>query len=313
MVGVRWWYSPGQMLEQSEVVVVAPGASMSRIADNLEQAGLIRSPSWFAVMARLTGADRAVRAGHYKIDGEMSPRALMRLLISGEAHSYRVTLVEGKTFAELLEVIQSHPNVISELSGANDPWVLETFAGANGPEGWLFPDTYYFPADTSDKALLLRSYAAMQQNLTAVWDSRSKGSPLTSAYDALILASIIEKETSVASERADIAGVFVRRLQKNMRLQTDPTIIYGLGDLYDGDITRAHLRDKRNRYNTYQHPGLPPTPIASPGLAALEAAVHPRAGTTLYFVADGRGGHVFSETLAEHKRAVRTYLNTLQQ
>ena len=294
-------------------MVVEQGASMGRVADTLARQGMVGMPKLFALMGRLTGADRAIRAGHYQIDEGMSPRALMRLLISGEAHSYKVTLVEGRTFKELLATVQAHPHVQSELVGVKDPWVVDTFQDVNGPEGWLFPDTYYFLADTTDKAIILRAYQAMTSNLVQVWDVREKDLPISTPYQALILASIIEKETSLGSERADIAGVFARRLHKKMRLQTDPTIIYGLGELYEGDITRAHLRDKNNIYNTYQHHGLPPTPIASPGRASLEAAVRPNEGTALYFVADGDGGHVFSDTLAEHERAVRAYLNKQKQ
>lgn len=313
IAAARWWYTPVQGQDQIQMIVISPGASMRQIADALAEQGLINSPTAFRWAARLNGADRAVRAGHYQVDQAMSPRALMRLLISGEAHSYTLTLVEGKTFRELLVTIQSHPHVRAELSGMSDPWLAEIFADVQGPEGWLFPDTYYFLADTTDKALVLRAFAAMQQALGEVWSARASDLPLTQPYEALILASIIEKETSLASERGDIAGVFVRRLRNNMRLQTDPTIIYGLGDRYRGDITRAHLRDKNNPYNTYQHSGLPPTPIASPGLASLEAAVRPKEGTALYFVADGKGGHVFSDTLVQHERAVRAYLNTLKQ
>lgn len=313
VLGARWWYSATPWQSQPQVVVVEQGASLRQVAEELADEGLIQAPRLFTLVGRLIGADRGIRAGHYQIEQAMSPRAFMRLLVSGEAHSYKLTLVEGKTFEELLEAIQQHPHVQSELEGRDDAWLVQTFRDVNGPEGWLFPDTYYFLADTTDKALILRAYQAMQSALRLAWGSRAEDLPISTPYQALILASIVEKETSLGSERADIAGVFVRRLQKNMRLQTDPTIIYGLGDRYQGDITRAHLRDKKNSYNTYQHAGLPPTPIASPGRASLEAAVRPKEGSALYFVADGNGGHVFSDTLAEHERAVRAYLNKQKQ
>jgi UPF0755 protein len=313
VVGARWWHSASSWSGQPQVVVVEPGATMGRVASTLASQGMVTMPKVFALVGRLTGADRDIRAGHYQIEEAMSPRALMRLLVSGEAHSYQITLVEGQTFKELLATVQAHPHVQSELSGVKDPWIADMFKDVNGPEGWLFPDTYYFLADTTDKAIILRAYQAMISNLDQVWEVRVKDLPLATPYQALILASIIEKETSLGSERADIAGVFVRRLNKKMRLQTDPTIIYGLGERYAGDITRAHLRDKNNIYNTYQHHGLPPTPIASPGRASLEAAVRPSEGTALYFVADGEGGHVFSDTLAEHEVAVRAYLNKQKQ
>jgi UPF0755 protein len=312
-VGLRWWHGAAIWSGESQVLVVEQGASMGQVAEQLAHHGMVTAPRLFALAGRLTGADRGIRAGHYQIDKPMSPRALMRLLVSGEAHSYKVTLVEGKTFKELLAAVQAHPHVQSELEGVGDPWVVSTFVDANGPEGWLFPDTYYFLADTTDKAIIMRAYQSMQNALDQIWVTRAENLPISSPYQALILASIVEKETSISSERADIAGVFIRRLQKNMRLQTDPTIIYGLGERYQGDITRAHLRDKENIYNTYQHSGLPPTPIASPGRASLEAAVRPKEGTALYFVADGEGGHVFSDTLSEHERAVRSYLNKQKQ
>lgn len=313
VVSARWWYGTATWSGQPQVVVVAQGASMGQVAETLARQGMISMPKLFALVGRLTGADRGIRAGHYQVEEGMSPRALMRLLISGEAHSYKITLVEGRTFKELLATVQAHPHVHAELDGAQDPWIVSTFADVNGPEGWLFPDTYYFLADTSDKAIILRAYQSMSSQLDQVWNTRANNLPIATPYEALILASIIEKETSLGAERADIAGVFVRRLNKKMRLQTDPTIIYGLGDLYAGDITRAHLRDKNNIYNTYQHSGLPPTPIASPGRASLEAAVRPSEGTALYFVANGEGGHVFSDTLAEHERAVRAYLSKQKQ
>ncbi len=313
VVGARWWYGTSSWAGQPQVLVIKQGASMGLVADDLARQGFVKAPYLFAFVGRITGADRGIRAGHYQIEQAMSPRALMRLLVSGDAYSYKVTLVEGKTFKELLVAIQAHPHVQSELDGVNDAWIVNAFADFNGPEGWLFPDTYYFLADTTDKALILRSHQAMQSNLGQVWEARAEGLPIATPYEALILASIIEKETSLGAERADIAGVFVRRLHKNMRLQTDPTIIYGLGERYHGDITRAHLRDKQNIYNTYQHGGLPPTPIASPGRASLEAAVRPKGGTALYFVADGEGGHVFSDTLAEHERAVKAYLSKQKQ
>ena len=313
VVGGRWWYGTTTWTGQPQVLVVEQGASMGQVADTLARRGMVTAPALFVFVGRLTGADRGIRAGHYQIEDAMSPRALMRLLVSGEAHSYKITLVEGRTFKELLLTIQGHPHVRSELDGVDDPWIAKTFAEVNGPEGWLFPDTYYFLANTTDQAIIMRAYQAMLSTLDQIWENRAENLPISTPYQALILASLIEKETSLGSERADIAGVFIRRLQKSMRLQTDPTIIYGLGERYQGDITRAHLRDKNNIYNTYQHGGLPPTPIASPGRASLEAAVRPKQGTALYFVADGEGGHVFSDTLAAHERAVRSYLNKQKQ
>ena len=174
------------------------------------------------------------------------------------------------------------------------------------PEGWFLPDTYHFPAGFTDEAFLRRAMLAMDQRLAEIWNRRTPDAPVNDPYQALILASIIEKETGVAAERAEIAGVFARRLRQGMRLQTDPTVIYGLGEVFDGNLRRRDL-ETDTPYNTYTRQGLPPTPIALPGVAALEAAVHPAAGDALYFVADGHGGHVFSTTLEAHNQAVRRY------
>jgi len=211
-----------------------------------------------------------------------------------------------------MDLIQSQLELEQSLTGIDDPWILARFESVGGVEGWLFPDTYRFAANTSDKDIIALAHNRMQNELDRAWQRRSDDTQLKTPYEALIMASIIEKETSHAGERGEISGVFNRRLAQSMRLQTDPTVIYGIGEAFDGDITRAHLRDKRNVYNTYQHGGLPPTPIASPGRASLEAAVMPEDGTSLYFVADGRGGHVFSDTLEQHQQAVRAYLKKLR-
>ena len=206
----------------------------------------------------------------------------------------------------MLTEIQSHPAVKVKLNNLDDAQIMQRL-GRKGmhPEGRFFPDTYTFPRNTSDQEILSIALQKMDKVLAAVWQKRQSKLPYKTAYEALIMASIIEKETSVGSERGEISGVFVRRLQKRMRLQTDPTVIYGLGPDFDGNLRRSHLKDAANPYNSYRHHGLPPTPIAMPGRASLAAAARPDSGETLYFVADGSGGHTFSKTLEEHEEAVR--------
>ncbi len=228
-------------------------------------------------------------------------------IVAGRVIQYPLTIVEGWTFRQLRQALAAHPQLTQTLAGLSDAEIMARLGrpGAH-PEGWFLPDTYHFPKGFTDEAFLRRALTAMEQRLTQVWERRAPDTPLNDPYQALVLASIIEKETGVAAERAEIAGVFARRLRLGMRLQTDPTVIYGLGEAFDGNLRRRDL-EADTPYNTYTRPGLPPTPIALPGLAALEAAAQPAAGDALYFVADGQGGHVFSRTLEEHHRAVRRY------
>ena len=220
---------------------------------------------------------------------------------------HQVTLPEGITLARAIEILAQQKQLVHELDGVLDQRIAALTSGYPGSEGLFFPDSYQYEKGASDWDILQRAFAAMQRALDEEWQHRSENLPYQSPYDALIMASIVERETGLPEERSEIAGVFVRRLYQNMRLQTDPTIIYGLGDTYQGNLRRKHLEDESNRYNTYRHKGLPPTPIALPGRAAIHAALHPQDGKTLYFVARGDGGHYFSETLAEHQQAVRKY------
>jgi UPF0755 protein len=227
-------------------------------------------------------------------------------LSSGEVIQYRLTLVEGWTFAQLLEALEQDETLEHTLAQDNGhawPNVMDSLA-IDHPEGWFLPETYQFTRGDSDSGILARSHEAMKIALDEAWNARDDDLPLDSPYELLILASIIEKETSLEAERSQIAGVFMRRLKKGMRLQTDPTVIYGMGDSYDGNIRRKDLQAD-TPYNTYTRSGLPPTPIAMPGRAALMAAGKPEAGDALYFVADGNGGHTFSATLEEHQAAVK--------
>ena len=306
-----WWNQPIHLTEDHRLVV-AEGATLSSISRELAGLGLIEYPVLLARAGRVLQVDRGIHAGHYLIEPGISPKGLMQLLASGDTLLSKLTIPEGLTARRIMDLIQSQAELEQSLTGIDDPWILSRFESVGGVEGWLFPDTYRFTANTSDKDIIAIAHNRMQNELDRAWQRRSENAQLKTPYEALIMASIIEKETSHAGERGEVSGVFHRRLAQSMRLQTDPTVIYGIGEAFDGDITRAHLRDKGNIYNTYQHRGLPPTPIASPGRASLEAAVMPKEGTSLYFVADGRGGHVFSDTLAQHQQAVRAYLQKLR-
>lgn len=287
---------------------VQRGASVDRIAEELYREGVLSEPLYWRLHARLSGDARRIQAGEYRIGNTMTPLRLLDDMVAGRVAQYSLTVVEGWTFRQLLDALHAHPALTRTLEGLSDEDIMARLERpGEPPEGWFLPETYHFPRGTTDLAFLRRAHQAMRQALEAVWAERQAGLPFDEPYAALILASIIEKETGVASERREVAGVFVRRLRRGMLLQTDPTVIYGLGGAdFEGPLLRVHLRQD-HPHNTYTRPGLPPTPIALPGRAALAAAVDPAPGDTLYFVADGEGGHVFSRTLEEHNRAVRAY------
>ena len=288
--------------------VLEPGSTGADIVANLAAAGLTE-PGWtWRLLMRFE--PHLYRAGEYRLEPDSRPRDVLELLASGRVIGYRVTLVEGWTFRQVAALLAAN-EVLRQTVDLTDPeqWptVLETL-GLEHLEGWFLPETYVFVRGDSDLDLLRRANEAMRQALDDAWQGRRIGLPLSSPYELLILASIIEKETALESEREEIAGVFVRRLERGMRLQTDPTVIYGLGEAFDGDIRRRDL-EADTPYNTYTRHGLPPTPIAMPGRASLLAAAQPADGDTLYFVADGNGGHTFSVTLDEHQAAVRKLIN----
>ena len=280
-----------------------PGSSGRRIISELAERGLTRDDWRWKLLMRVEQA--VYRAGEYRLEPGLTPPELLELLASGDVIRYRFTLVEGWSFRQLAAALSADPVLEHELPYGDGlgQAVLNRFPGMDHPEGWFLPETYQFIRGDSDVEILQRANAAMERALMDAWESRLVGLPLQSPYELLILASIIEKETALESERGQIAGVFVRRLSLGMRLQTDPTVIYGLGESFDGDIRRRDLRTD-TPYNTYTRHGLPPTPIDMPGRASLLAAAHPEPGEALYFVADGKGGHTFSRTLAEHQAAV---------
>lgn len=299
----------GQTLDVEEptVMEVPSGASLKEIAGGLARQGVIDSAWQFEWLVRLRGNSRGIAVGEYPLRPEMTVGDLADRLLAGEVKQYAWTVVEGWNIRQVLASLHQHPAVEQTLP--EDPeGVMESLdEPATHPEGRFLPDTYFFTRGTTDRALLRRAREAMRQTLTEVWEGRQADLPLDSPEEALILASIVEKETAVPEERRRIAGVFTRRLEQGMRLQTDPTVIYGIGTEFDGNLTRNHLRAAENDYNTYRHGGLPPTPIAMPGRASLEAAVNPAEGDALYFVSRGDGSHHFSATLEEHNRAVRRF------
>jgi len=294
---------------------VPAGQPFAATARELEARGVLEHPEWLRAYARFTGADARVKAGEYEIGPGTTPRELLRLFESGEVVRHSVTIVEGWTFRSLRAALERSPYLDNTLAGQDDAAVMAAL-GEPGmpPEGLFFPDTYLFGKGTADVEILRQSRARMQRELDDAWRDRAGDLPITTPYEAVILASVIEKETALASERARISGVFVQRLRRGMRLQTDPTVIYGLGAGFDGNLRRADL-ERDGPYNTYTRAGLPPTPIALPGAAALRAAVNPDERGELYFVATGLpdGSHEFSRTLAEHEAAVRRYLVRYRQ
>lgn len=293
-------------------IEVASGASLRRVTSDLATRGILKHPWLLATYGRLTEQATRVRAGEYELTPGITPITLLEKLVSGEVFLHEITIVEGSRFAEALATIRAHPAV---SAGTLDDTALMTELGAPGvhPEGQLFPDTYRFPKGTTDVALLRIAHAALVARLDEAWSRRSSELAVASPYEALVLASIIEKETALASERAVISGLFQQRLRRNMRLQTDPTVIYGMGATFDGNLRRQDL-DRDTPYNSYTRFGLPPTPIALVGIAAIDAAVNPAVTDALYFVATGRGdgSHRFSATYEEHQVAVAEYLRTLR-
>ena len=303
---MHWWETPSGATGEV-VILVGEGSSLGSVANELSAQKLLRWPKMWRMIARVQGLDSQIKQGEYRFTTAATPASLLQALVVGRVVKYKVTLPEGISLDTALDILQAQEPLVKLLDGVDDPRLLSLVQPAASPEGLFFPDTYNYSRTDSDLGILRLAYRRMQEVLERSWQEREPGLPYSDAYEALVMASVVEKETGLAAEREQIAGVFVRRLQKNMRLQTDPAVIYGLGSGFDGNLRRRHLEDSANPYNTYQHKGLPPTPIALPGRAAIEAAVHPAPGTALYFVARGDGSHQFSDTLADHQQAVKTY------
>jgi UPF0755 protein len=283
------------------------GSSLKGTARSMQQAGLLPQDWTFVWLVRLLGKSAQLKAGSYALTHPVSPLELAQIITRGDVRLSQVSIIEGWTFRQLRAALDASPDITHNTGGLSDAEILQRIGAAEShPEGLFFPDTYKFAAGSSDLTILGNAYQTMQQRLEEAWADRDPGLPLQTPYQALILASIVEKETGTASDRTMIAGVFVNRLRKGMLLQTDPTVIYGLGEKFDGNLRKRDLQAD-NPYNTYTRAGLTPTPIALPGVAALQAALHPAQTDALYFVARGDGSSYFSSSLAEHNRAVNQY------
>lgn len=286
---------------------IKSGDTLTALARNLQKLNVLDKPRYLKLLAKVRGTANHIKTGEYLFEAGTTPEQLLKKIVKGATIQYSETIVEGLNFREMMAELQKNEHLEHTLKGQK-PTAIMALIGKPGehPEGRFLPDTYHFPRGTTDVDFLKRAYDAMEKVLNEEWEKRQDGLPLKNAYEALILASIVEKETAVPSERNAIAGVFVRRLIKGMRLQTDPTVIYGIGEKFDGNIRKRDLL-KDTPYNTYRRRGLPPTPIAMPGMDAIKAALHPADGDALYFVARGDGSHEFSSTLDQHNNAVIKY------
>ena len=306
--GAVWWVNQSLRLSGETVdLSIEPGTPVRAVAQLVSEAGVDVNPTLLYWWFRLSGQARLIRAGSYEIEADASPRSLLQKLVRGEEALRAVTLVEGWTFSQVRTALAKAEQLKPESKGLPD-YIIMKVLGRPGlhPEGRFFPDTYTYAKGSSDLAVLRRALRAMDKNLEAVWRQRLPEAPLKTPEQALILASIVEKETGRPSDRPMIAGVFANRLRIGMMLQTDPTVIYGMGDAFDGNLRKRDLQAD-TPWNTYTRAGLPPTPIAMPGKPALLAAVRPAASKALYFVARGDGSSEFSASLEEHNRAVNKY------
>ncbi len=306
----RYLHTPLNIGEAQELNV-ARGRTFGQVLRELSARGVLRQPLLLQLYARLSNRGHRIQAGDYLLGAGTTPLDLIDMLEQGHVRTHAITLVEGWTLAQTRAQIAKDSFLQRSLDGVSDTELLAVLGIDSTPgrnaEGLFFPDTYVFSGATSDRDILRQAYRRMVKILDEEWQQRAPDLPYKNSYEALIMASIVERETGAANERAAIAGVFVRRLQRDMLLQTDPAVIYGIGAQFDGNLRRRDLENADNPYNTYLHRGLPPTPIALPGRAALHAALQPSAGDALYFVAKGDGRHQFSATLAEHEKAVRKF------
>jgi len=300
-------YVNNPISDQNEVVEIAidQGATFNQISQRLVEAGFITHPLYFKLLAMYEEKTQKIKSGEYRFRLTQSPAQILDDLVQGNTIQYKLTIIEGKRFQDFYQQLQDHPKITHVIDNV-DTIKSELNIEQDSLEGLFFPDTYTFPAGTRDIDVIRQSHNLLRDFLDKEWPNRSEKSFVSSPYEALILASIVEKETSVESERPIIAGVFISRLNKKMPLQTDPTVIYGLGAAFDGNLTRKHLQTD-NPYNTYTRRGLPPSPIALVGKASIRAVLHPEISGDLYFVSKNDGTHYFSKTYKEHLAAVRKY------
>lgn len=312
-VAVGGWLIHRPLSLQAEVVEfsVPRGSGMRQAAERIAQAGVEVDPFWLSLLGRASGRAHQIKAGSYEVSAGITPWQLVMKLSAGDVSQTAVLLVEGWTFRQLRQTLESNPALEADTAGLSDEEVLALIGAAEKhAEGLFFPDTYLADRRAPVSSVLRRAYEAMQRHLHEVWALRAPTLPLGSPYEALILASIVEKETGRDADRGLIASVFANRLRVGMPLQTDPTVIYGLSADFDGRLRRKHLQTD-HPWNTYTRPGLPPTPIAMPGSAALRAAVQPQNSDYFYFVARGDGSSEFSRNLDEHNRAVNRFIRKL--
>lgn len=289
---------------------IKKGSNIRRVSKSLKNKKIISSSQYFRLLAKLSKKDTKIKAGEYHLKKGLTPTELLDLFAKGKTIQYQTRIPEGIKFQELKSIVKNDKNLKQTLSDGDYKIImqkLETKYKHHKPEGWFYPDTFSYPRGTSDLQFLQRSHDAMRDILEKQWASHNQNSKLTSEYDLLILASIIEKETGASEDRGKVARVFLNRLNKNMLLQTDPTVIYGMGDSYKGNIRKKDLR-KDTPYNTYTRKGLTPTPISIPSAASIKAVLNPAQGDMLFFVAKGDGTSYFSKTYSEHKKAVIKYL-----
>lgn len=309
LAGVTWWWStrPLPLAASPADFRILPGSTLRSAIGQMREAGIDVEPNALIVLARFGKSDTGIKAGSYSVRSGVTPRQLLDKLIRGQVTQGEATLVEGWTFRQWRARLDAHPDLLHDSRGLSEAQIVERLGlPVARLEGWQFPDTYLFDKHSSDLDLIARAARAMRRRLDAEWAQRPEGLPYRTPDEALVMASIVEKETGRGADRPMIAEVFVNRLRRGMLLQTDPTVIYGLGEGFDGNLRKADLLAD-TPYNTYLRPGLPPTPIAMPGQAALHAALNPEAGDALYFVARGDGSSEFSRTLDEHNRAVDRY------
>ena len=309
LVGACYWWldQPLSLSAPAVDLSIEPGTSARAVADAVAQSGVQVRAEWLYAWFRLSGQDRQIKAGSYEIETGTTPRSLLRKLVRGEESLRTVTLVEGWTFRQVRQALAQAPQLAADTAALSDEAIMERLGRAGLPaEGRFFPDTYSYAKGSSDLKVLARALRSMDRRLADAWDKRAPDTPLKNPDQALVLGSIVEKETGRASDRPQIAGVFANRLRIGMLLQTDPTVIYGMGDLFDGNLRKKDLQTD-TPWNTYTRAGLPPTPIAMPGRDALLAAVAPARTDALYFVARGDGSSEFSSSLDAHNRAVDKY------
>ena len=299
-------YQPLALPEPSHTVLVAQGETLTGVVNRLAKEGVIKNPDWLLLFAKLQ-KQTSIRAGEYDLQQGLTGETLLQQLASGRVVQYQVTFIEGSTLADNMKLLTAEKKLIDDVDNISDEKYRAIFGFTpSEAEGWFFPDTYTYVSGMKISDVLRQAHSRMRTILDEEWQKRASDLPYKNPYEALIMASIIEKETGAAHERKQIAGVFIRRMKTGMKLQTDPTVIYGIGKNFTGNLKRSHLKEY-SPWNTYVIDGLPPTPIAWPSRAAINAALNPASGTAIFFVAKGDGTHVFSETMGQHQNAVNEY------